>query len=120
MGKSKAETFAGTGRAGGGALHPGASQLGASSHEEGEEGAAWAERQTTGSEGRNLRRLQVMMQLLLESIAQDPSLSVDEAAQMVALTRRSVLRMFPEKEDAFNLLCRPRIQRAMRARFLIQ
>lgn len=76
--------------------------------------------QTAESERRNLRRLQVMMQLLLGSIAQDPSLSVDEAAQMVANTRNAVLRMFPDKEGAFNMLCRPRIQRAMRARFNIQ
>ena len=68
----------------------------------------------------NLRRLQVMMQLLLASIAQDRSMTVDDAAQLVAHTRDAALRMFPGKESAFNLLCRPRIQRAMRERFQIQ
>ncbi len=71
-------------------------------------------------EQRNLRRLQVMMQYLLASIAQDRSLTVDDAAQLVAHTRNAVLRMFPGKESAFDLLCRPRIQRAMRERFHIQ
>ena len=71
-------------------------------------------------ERRNLRRLQVMMQYLLAAIAQDRSMTVDEAAQMVAHTRDAALRMFPGKESAFNLLCRPRIQRAMRERFQIQ
>ena len=68
----------------------------------------------------NLRRLQAMMQLLLASIAQDRSMTVDDAAQLVAHTRDAALRMFPGKEAAFNLLCRPRIQRAMRERFRIQ
>ncbi len=71
-------------------------------------------------EQRDLQRLQVMMQLLLASIAQDASLTVDEAAQMVANTRKAALRMFPDREGAYNLLCRPRIQRAMRERFHIQ
>ena len=61
-----------------------------------------------------------MMQVLLATIAQDRSLSVDDAAQMAAHTRSAALRMFPGKEAAYNLLCRPRIQRAMRERFRIQ
>ncbi len=71
-------------------------------------------------EQQNLRRLQAMMQLLIASIEQDRTMTVDEAAQMVANTRQSVLRMFPDKESTFNMLCRPRIQRAMRERFRIQ
>ena len=71
-------------------------------------------------ERHNLRRLQLMMQFVLAAITQDRSLTVDEAAQMVANTRNAALRMFPGKEATFNLLCRPRIQRAMRDRFQIQ
>ena len=71
-------------------------------------------------ERHNLRRLQLMMQFVLAAITQDRSLTVDEAAQMAANTRNAALRMFPGKEAAFNLLCRPRIQRAMRDRFQIQ
>ena len=71
-------------------------------------------------EQHNLRRLQLMMQMLLATIAQDRSLTVDDAAQLVAHARGAALRMFPDKEAAFNLLCRPRIQRAMRERFQIQ
>ena len=71
-------------------------------------------------EGRNQRRLQLMMQLLLATIEQDRSLTVEEAAQLVADTREAALRMFPGREATFNILCRPRIQRAMRARFQIQ
>lgn len=75
---------------------------------------------TDKQEQQNLRRLQAMMQLLIASIEQDPTMTVDEAAQMAANTRQSVLRMFPNKESTFNMLCRPRIQRAMRERFRIQ
>ncbi len=71
-------------------------------------------------ERRNLRRLQIMMQFVLAAITQDRSLTIEEAAQMVANTRKAALHMFPDKEATFNLLCRPRIQRAMRDRFQIQ
>ena len=71
-------------------------------------------------ERRNLRRLQLMMQVLLASIAQDRSMTVDDAAQLVAHTRNAALRMFPGKESTYNMLCRPKIQRAMRERFQIQ
>ena len=83
-------------------------------------------RQSTGDqrsreqEQRNLKRLQVMMQFLLAAIAQDRTMTVEDAAQMVAQTRSAAMRMFPGKETAFDLLCRPRIQRAMRQRFQIQ
>lgn len=72
------------------------------------------------AEARNLRRLHFMIQLLIGTILQDTSLTVDEASQMVANTRDAALRMFPGKEQTFHLLCRPRIQRAMRERFHIQ
>jgi hypothetical protein len=71
-------------------------------------------------EQHNLRRLQAMMQLLLATIAQDHSLTVDDAARLVAQTRDAALRMFPGRETAYQVLCRPRIQRAMRERFQIQ
>jgi hypothetical protein len=72
------------------------------------------------AEARNLRRLHFMIQLLIGTILQDTSLTVDEASQMVANTRNAALRMFPGKEQTFQMLCRPRIQRAMRERFHIQ
>ena len=72
------------------------------------------------TEKREQRRLQAMLQLLLATIQQDRSLTVDAAAQMVAHTRDSALRRFPGCETAYHLLWRPRIQRAMRERFQIQ
>jgi hypothetical protein len=66
-----------------------------------------------------IRRLQFMMNLVLETIAQDGSLTIDEAAQMIADARKAALAMFPGKELAYDLIWRPRFQRLMRERFRI-
>lgn len=71
-------------------------------------------------EQRKLRRLQIMVNMVMSVISQDPSLTVDEAAEMVADTRRAALAMFPGKELAFDLLYKPRLQRLMRERYRIQ
>jgi hypothetical protein len=71
-------------------------------------------------EVRRIRRLQVMMSLVMQVIAQDPKLTVEEASQMVADSRAAALAMFPGKELAYDLLYRPRFQRLMRERFRLQ
>lgn len=68
-------------------------------------------------ERKQLRRLQVMMNMIMQVIAQDRSLTVDNAAQMVADSRKAALAMFPGKELAYDLIWRPRFQRLMRERF---
>jgi hypothetical protein len=71
-------------------------------------------------ERRNIRRLQMMMDMVMSVIGQDANLPVEEAAQMVADSRRAALTMFPDKELAFNLIYKPRLQRLMRERYRIQ
>jgi hypothetical protein len=71
-------------------------------------------------EARRIRRLQLMMDLVMQVIAQDAGLTLDEASQMVADSRMAALAMFPGKELAFDLLYRPRFQRLMRERFRLQ
>jgi len=66
-----------------------------------------------------IRRLQMMMNLVMQTIAQDSSLTIDEAAQMIADSRKAALAMFPGKELAYDLIWRPRFQRLMRERFRI-
>ena len=68
-------------------------------------------------EDRLLRRMQMMMSMVLQTIAQDGTLTVDEASQMVADARTAALSMFPGKDLAFELIWRPRFQRLMRERF---
>ena len=70
-------------------------------------------------EQRKLRRLQIMVNMVMSVISQDMSLTIDEASEMVADTRRAALAMFPGKELAFDLLYKARLQRLMRERFRI-
>lgn len=71
-------------------------------------------------ETKNIRRLQLMISMVSSVISQDPDLTVEEAAGMVANARRAALAMFPGKELAFDILYKPRLQRLMRERFRIQ
>ena len=71
-------------------------------------------------ESRKIRRLQVVVNMVMQVIAQDPTITVDEASEMVADTRRAALTMFPDKELAFDLIYWSRLQRLMRERYRIQ
>ncbi|MGA7108041.1 MAG: hypothetical protein WBY75_09895 [Terracidiphilus sp.] len=71
-------------------------------------------------ENRKIRRLQMVVNMVTQVIAQDSSLTVDEASEMVSDTRRVALGMFPDKELAFNLIYWPRLQRLMRERYRMQ
>ena len=66
-----------------------------------------------------IRRMQMMMGMVLQVIAQDASMTIDEASQMIAESRKAALTMFPGKELAYDLIWRPRFQRLMRERFRI-
>ena len=70
-------------------------------------------------ESRKLRRLQLMMDMVISVLGQDASLTIDEAAEMVADSRRAALAMFPDKELAYDLIYKPRLQRLMRERYRI-
>jgi CRISPR/Cas system-associated protein Csm6 len=71
-------------------------------------------------ETRRLRRLQLMMSMVMSVISQDPDLTLEEAAEMAANARRAALSMFPDKELAYDLIYRPRLQRLMNERFRLQ
>lgn len=70
-------------------------------------------------ESRRIRRLRLLVQLTVETIA-DGSLSAEEAAGMIAATRRVALEMFPGKERAFDLIYKPQFQRVMHAVYRLQ
>ena len=71
-------------------------------------------------EARKIRRLQMVVNMVYQVVAQDSSLSVEQASEMVADTRRLALGLFPDKELAFNLIFWPRLQRLMRERYRMQ
>jgi hypothetical protein len=70
-------------------------------------------------ENKRLRRLQWLVNLVMATIAQT-DVSVEEASEMVADTKRAALAMFPGKELAFDILYKPRLQRLMNERFHLQ
>ncbi|HKF07005.1 MAG TPA: hypothetical protein VKB49_32095 [Candidatus Sulfotelmatobacter sp.] len=71
-------------------------------------------------EARKIRRLQVMISMVMSVIGQDPNMTVEEASELAAGAKRAALAMFPDKELAFDLLYRPRLQRLIRERFRLQ
>ncbi|MGH9757410.1 MAG: hypothetical protein ACRD4M_06705 [Candidatus Acidiferrales bacterium] len=70
-------------------------------------------------ESRRIRRLRILVQLTLETIAAG-DLSPEEAAGMIAATRQAALEMFPGKEKTFDLIYRPKFQRVMHAVYRLQ
>ena len=70
-------------------------------------------------EGKLIRRMQMMMNMVMQVIAQDGSLTIDEASQMIADSKKAALAMFPDKELAYEIIWKPRFQRLMRERFRI-
>jgi len=71
-------------------------------------------------ESRKIRRLQLMMSMVMSVLSQDPDLTLEEAAEMAANARRAALNMFPDKELAYDILYRPRLQRLINERFRLQ
>ena len=78
------------------------------------------ERREREEEARKIRRLQMMMSMVMSVISQDPDLTVEEAAEMAANAKRAALTMFPDKELAYDLIYKPRLQRLMNERFRLQ
>jgi len=61
-----------------------------------------------------------MISMVMSVIGQDPNMTVEEASELAAGAKRAALAMFPDKELAFDLIYRPRLQRIIRERFRLQ
>jgi hypothetical protein len=71
-------------------------------------------------EARKIRRLQLMISMVMSVIGQDPNLTIEEASELAAGAKRAALAMFPDKELAYDLLYKPRLQRLIGERFRLQ
>jgi hypothetical protein len=71
-------------------------------------------------EARKIRRLQIMISMVTSVISQDPDLTIEEASELVANAKRAALAMFPDKEFAYDILYKPRLQRLLNERFRLQ
>jgi hypothetical protein len=84
-----------------------------------QEGAPAPTQEQIDEESRQIRRLRILVHLTLDTIA-GGDLSAEEAAEMIAATRRVAMQMFPGKERAFDLIYRPQFQRVMHAIYRLQ
>src|SRR5262249_53537368 len=73
----------------------------------------------TQEENRKIRRLKIMMNRVM-SVISKKDMSVEEAPEVVANARGAARAIFPEKELAYALIYKPRLQRLMRERFHLQ
>jgi hypothetical protein len=71
-------------------------------------------------EAQKIRRLQIMISMVMSVISQDPNLTIEEASELAAGAKRAALAMFPDKEFAYDILYKPRLQRLMKERFHLQ
>lgn len=69
-------------------------------------------------EARKVRRLQVVVGLVMNVLAQS-DMPAEEAAALVAETRRFALHLFPDKGPTYDLIYAPRFQRLMAEKYRI-
>jgi hypothetical protein len=60
------------------------------------------------------------MNMVMSVISQDPQLTIEEASELAANTKKAALAMFPDKELAYDLIYKPRLQRLLNERFRLQ
>lgn len=72
--------------------------------------------QAIAEESRRIRRLQLTVRLVMNVISQS-DLPFEEASRMVAATRQVALNLFPGKEDTYDLLYQPRLQRLLAQKY---
>ncbi len=69
-------------------------------------------------ESRQVWRLQQTVDLVLEVLRQT-EMSVEEAAELVAATRRFAMRLFPDKELTYDLLYSGRFKRLLAEKYKV-
>jgi hypothetical protein len=67
-------------------------------------------------ENRKVRRLQIVVDLVT-SVLWQSDMPIEEAAAMVAETRRFALSLFPDKGETYDLIYRPRFKRILAEKY---
>ena len=68
-------------------------------------------------ETRMIRRLRFLVDLTFATIAQDDSLTLDEAWNHVLALKAAAVAMFPGKDETFDLIYMPRFSRLLAERY---
>ena len=69
-------------------------------------------------EDKRLRRLRMLIDLN-QAVLMQADLTLREAFDILRGTRKAALALFPDKEDAYDLIYAPRFKRIIRERFVI-
>ncbi len=69
-------------------------------------------------EARKARKVQIAVDFSLATLRQT-DMPVEDAAELVAATRRYALSLFPDKERTFDMIYRPRFQRVLTEKYKI-
>ncbi len=77
-----------------------------------------ASQQEILEENRKVRRLQFVVNLVLNVVAQS-NLPIEEASALVANTRKFALDLFPDKELVYDLIYQPKFKRLMAEKYRI-
>jgi hypothetical protein len=68
-------------------------------------------------ENRLLRRLRLLVDLTFATLAQDQSITLEEAWEHVQALKAAAVAMFPGKDSTFDLIYLPRFSRLIAERF---
>jgi len=68
-------------------------------------------------ENKLLRRLRFLVDLVFATIAQDNTMTLEEAWEHVRSLKAAVVTMFPGKDDTFDLIYLPRFSRLLAEKF---
>ena len=66
-----------------------------------------------------VRRMRLLVDVTAQVLSEDETLTFCEALRLIEAARTAVLRLFPDKDDTFNLVIRPRLERIVNERFQI-
>jgi len=67
-------------------------------------------------ENRKVRRLQLVVDLVMSVLGQS-DMTLEEASDMVAATRRFALNLFPDKEYTYDLIYQPKFRRLLAEKY---
>lgn len=73
-------------------------------------------KQEIGEENRKVRRLRFIVDFALQFIRTQP-ITHDEALAVVEGVKKHALKLFPDKEDAFDLIYAPRFKRLLNEKY---
>lgn len=69
-------------------------------------------------ENKRLRRLRIVVDLA-QAVLMQADLTLREAFDIMADTKKAALALFPDKGDVYDLIYAPRLRRIVRERFVI-